>query len=185
MDGEAVCAGVRGEGRVVDGGGRRVPEVGSPRTCPQPVVPPTPLQVLSRPRPFLEEHAAPFSAFLTDSFGRRHSYLRISLTERCNLRCKSPPGPSLGTGPSAAVTPAIAPGPGILLPIPLSRKLHPAFFLACQVGFRGKVGIKSEFCDPGSWVLLGIRLENRIAVGFRVGADPGPTTGSGLFLPPS
>ncbi|XP_068239463.1 molybdenum cofactor biosynthesis protein 1-like [Palaemon carinicauda] len=29
----------------------------------------------------------PFSSFLTDSFGRKHSYLRISLTERCNLRC--------------------------------------------------------------------------------------------------
>uniref|UniRef100_A0A8C2PBR9 Molybdenum cofactor biosynthesis protein 1 n=1 Tax=Capra hircus TaxID=9925 RepID=A0A8C2PBR9_CAPHI len=44
--------------------------------------------VPSRPRPFLGERAAPFSAFLTDSFGRRHSYLRISLTERCNLRCQ-------------------------------------------------------------------------------------------------
>ncbi|XP_035530106.1 molybdenum cofactor biosynthesis protein 1 isoform X1 [Morone saxatilis] len=30
----------------------------------------------------------PFSAFLTDNFGRRHSYLRISLTEKCNLRCQ-------------------------------------------------------------------------------------------------
>ncbi|XP_063884860.1 molybdenum cofactor biosynthesis protein 1-like isoform X1 [Scylla paramamosain] len=30
----------------------------------------------------------PFSAFLTDSFGREHSYLRISLTEKCNLRCQ-------------------------------------------------------------------------------------------------
>ena len=29
----------------------------------------------------------PFSAFLSDSFGRAHNYLRISLTERCNLRC--------------------------------------------------------------------------------------------------
>ncbi|XP_027380720.1 molybdenum cofactor biosynthesis protein 1 isoform X4 [Bos indicus x Bos taurus] len=59
---------------------------GAPVTqpCPgEPVV-----EVLSRPRPFLGEHAAPFSAFLTDSFGRRHSYLRISLTERCNLRCQ-------------------------------------------------------------------------------------------------
>ncbi|XP_065655967.1 molybdenum cofactor biosynthesis protein 1 isoform X6 [Hydra vulgaris] len=28
-----------------------------------------------------------FSSFLTDSFGRKHNYLRISLTERCNLRC--------------------------------------------------------------------------------------------------
>ena len=27
------------------------------------------------------------SSPLTDSFGRKHNYLRISLTERCNLRC--------------------------------------------------------------------------------------------------
>ncbi|XP_059033848.1 molybdenum cofactor biosynthesis protein 1 isoform X3 [Mustela lutreola] len=45
-------------------------------------------QELSRRRQFLQEHAAPFSAFLTDSFGRQHSYLRISLTEKCNLRCQ-------------------------------------------------------------------------------------------------
>ncbi|XP_043859673.1 molybdenum cofactor biosynthesis protein 1 isoform X3 [Dromiciops gliroides] len=47
-------------------------------------------QVLSpaRRREFLRDHAAPFSAFLTDSFGRRHNYLRISLTEKCNLRCQ-------------------------------------------------------------------------------------------------
>ncbi|KAF8215921.1 hypothetical protein K438DRAFT_1901684 [Mycena galopus ATCC 62051] len=31
--------------------------------------------------------ASPFSAALVDSFHRRHDYLRISLTERCNLRC--------------------------------------------------------------------------------------------------
>jgi GTP 3',8-cyclase len=29
----------------------------------------------------------PFSAFLTDTFARQHNYLRISVTERCNLRC--------------------------------------------------------------------------------------------------
>ncbi|EJD44258.1 molybdopterin synthase [Auricularia subglabra TFB-10046 SS5] len=29
----------------------------------------------------------PFSPFLTDTFKHKHSYLRISLTERCNLRC--------------------------------------------------------------------------------------------------
>ena len=28
------------------------------------------------------------SDFLTDTFGRHHNYLRISLTERCNLRCQ-------------------------------------------------------------------------------------------------
>lgn len=31
--------------------------------------------------------AKPFSAFLTDTFNRQHDYLRISVTERCNLRC--------------------------------------------------------------------------------------------------
>ena len=29
----------------------------------------------------------PFSEFLTDNFNRQHDYLRISITERCNLRC--------------------------------------------------------------------------------------------------
>ncbi|KAI5815316.1 hypothetical protein BZA77DRAFT_388486 [Pyronema omphalodes] len=29
----------------------------------------------------------PFSSFLTDRFKRQHTYLRISITERCNLRC--------------------------------------------------------------------------------------------------
>ncbi|KAL7273712.1 hypothetical protein RUND412_003419 [Rhizina undulata] len=31
--------------------------------------------------------AKPFSEFLTDTFARQHTYLRISITERCNLRC--------------------------------------------------------------------------------------------------
>lgn len=30
----------------------------------------------------------PVSDMLIDSFGRMHTYLRISLTERCNLRCQ-------------------------------------------------------------------------------------------------
>ncbi|KAK2709948.1 molybdenum cofactor biosynthesis protein 1-like isoform X2 [Artemia franciscana] len=34
------------------------------------------------------EKILPFSHFLTDSFGRQHNYLRISLTEKCNLRCQ-------------------------------------------------------------------------------------------------
>lgn len=32
-------------------------------------------------------NARPFSDFLTDTFARKHDYLRISITERCNLRC--------------------------------------------------------------------------------------------------
>ena len=44
----------------------------------------------TRPKPRLEalkKSAKPFSEFLTDSFRRQHDYLRISVTERCNLRC--------------------------------------------------------------------------------------------------
>eukprot|EP00057_Strongylocentrotus_purpuratus_P023045 XP_011677519.1 PREDICTED: molybdenum cofactor biosynthesis protein 1 isoform X2 [Strongylocentrotus purpuratus] len=37
---------------------------------------------------FQEDTILPFSAFLTDPFQRHHNYLRISLTERCNLRCQ-------------------------------------------------------------------------------------------------
>jgi GTP 3',8-cyclase len=33
------------------------------------------------------KNAKPFSAFLTDNFQRQHNYLRISVTEKCNLRC--------------------------------------------------------------------------------------------------
>ncbi|RYC64727.1 hypothetical protein CHU98_g1435 [Xylaria longipes] len=35
----------------------------------------------------LLKDAKPFSDFLIDNFHRQHDYLRISLTERCNLRC--------------------------------------------------------------------------------------------------
>lgn len=33
------------------------------------------------------KNAKPITHFLTDNFNRRHDYLRISITERCNLRC--------------------------------------------------------------------------------------------------
>ena len=36
---------------------------------------------------FGDKQFKPFSEFLTDSFGRCHDYLRLSLTEKCNLRC--------------------------------------------------------------------------------------------------
>jgi cyclic pyranopterin phosphate synthase len=40
----------------------------------------------SVPQPTLEAAPAPLPA-LIDRFGRRHTYLRVSVTERCNLRC--------------------------------------------------------------------------------------------------
>lgn len=46
------------------------------------VVPPR-----ATPRLNALKSAKPFSEFLTDNFNRQHDYLRISVTERCNLRC--------------------------------------------------------------------------------------------------
>ncbi|XP_050934029.1 LOW QUALITY PROTEIN: molybdenum cofactor biosynthesis protein 1 [Lates calcarifer] len=46
------------------------------------------LKTRSRQERLREDSILPFSSFLTDNFGRRHTYLRISLTEKCNLRCQ-------------------------------------------------------------------------------------------------
>lgn len=53
---------------------------------PDPATTPSPAPRAERGRE-LHRDAKPFSDFLTDSFSRQHDYLRISLTERCNLRC--------------------------------------------------------------------------------------------------
>lgn len=47
----------------------------------------TPGPELLQPRRRRISEARPFSDFLTDTFHRQHDYLRISVTERCNLRC--------------------------------------------------------------------------------------------------
>jgi cyclic pyranopterin phosphate synthase len=46
---------------------------------------PLPQHILERKAAI--KNAKPFSEFLTDNFQREHDYLRISITERCNLRC--------------------------------------------------------------------------------------------------
>jgi len=59
-------------------------------TPPLPYTPHTPPTIVhdsrSSRRSTIRE-AKPFSDFLTDNFNRQHDYLRISVTERCNLRC--------------------------------------------------------------------------------------------------
>lgn len=45
------------------------------------------VESVGRQGPEGEVGASQAKEALTDSFGRRHNYLRISLTERCNLRC--------------------------------------------------------------------------------------------------
>ncbi|KAL8690135.1 MAG: hypothetical protein Q9218_004352 [Villophora microphyllina] len=54
-----------------------------------PIVPPPASRLTSFGLPHSDrlKDAKPFSHFLTDSFDRQHTYLRISVTERCNLRC--------------------------------------------------------------------------------------------------
>ncbi|KAJ8107704.1 hypothetical protein OPT61_g8686 [Boeremia exigua] len=47
----------------------------------------TPSRQAARERIQAIESAKPFSEFLTDNYRRQHDYLRISITERCNLRC--------------------------------------------------------------------------------------------------
>jgi len=53
-----------------------------PRAAAEPLPPPA-----ATPRLRALQNAKPFSSFLTDRYSRRHNYLRISITERCNLRC--------------------------------------------------------------------------------------------------
>ncbi|KAK4961487.1 hypothetical protein LTR10_001977 [Elasticomyces elasticus] len=50
-------------------------------------IPPPPLPTTRPSRADTIRDAKPFSAFLTDTHARQHDYLRISLTEKCNLRC--------------------------------------------------------------------------------------------------
>jgi uncharacterized radical SAM superfamily Fe-S cluster-containing enzyme len=63
----------------------REPSVELPATIP-PIPVPQRRQALER-RIEAVKQAKPFSDFLTDTFNRQHDYLRISITERCNLRC--------------------------------------------------------------------------------------------------
>ncbi|KAK3313482.1 hypothetical protein B0H66DRAFT_566315 [Apodospora peruviana] len=60
-----------------------------PPSVPGPELDPAFPVVVSRPgaRKAQIKNAKPFSDFLTDTFRRQHDYLRISVTERCNLRC--------------------------------------------------------------------------------------------------
>ncbi|KAJ9298861.1 hypothetical protein DTO271G3_3103 [Paecilomyces variotii] len=60
----------------------------SPAYAPVPTNPPhTSPPPVSSSRISALKTAKPFSEFLTDTFNRQHDYLRISITERCNLRC--------------------------------------------------------------------------------------------------
>jgi len=58
-----------------------------PNTTTIASVPPAEATGTPRSRHKAIREAKPFSEFLTDNYQRQHDYLRISVTERCNLRC--------------------------------------------------------------------------------------------------
>lgn len=60
-------------------------EASAEHTTPSPEYTPTASSLPSRKAAL--KSAKPFSEFLTDTFDRQHDYLRISITEKCNLRC--------------------------------------------------------------------------------------------------
>ncbi|KAL9604115.1 MAG: hypothetical protein Q9219_000703 [cf. Caloplaca sp. 3 TL-2023] len=60
-----------------------LPEYPLPNTQPSP----DPPSRSDAPRASRLKDVKPFSEFLTDNYHRQHTYLRISVTERCNLRC--------------------------------------------------------------------------------------------------
>ncbi|GAA5888520.1 hypothetical protein JCM5296_001054 [Sporobolomyces johnsonii] len=58
-----------------------------PPLLPVDPLPPSRIQARARIAQVEQQRGASVSPFLVDSFGRQHDYLRISLTEKCNLRC--------------------------------------------------------------------------------------------------
>ncbi len=56
-------------------------------TLPSTPATPSPISSPHTSSSSLTTTSLPNSNILTDTFGRKHTYLRISLTERCNLRC--------------------------------------------------------------------------------------------------
>ena len=118
------------------------------------------MQELSRRRQFLREFAAPFSAFLTDRFGRQHSYLRISLTEKCNLRCESA---------SRALF-------GLLLPADISScqgsfSVLPVLLSTFPPGARLGARLSFMILEAGFYLGLGLRTELLLRVGLRLDLD--------------
>ncbi|ODH46723.1 molybdenum cofactor biosynthesis protein A [Paracoccidioides brasiliensis] len=76
---------------IANSGSQTVSTLTPPSSIPLPSQPPyiSPSSFPVSPSPRLSalKKAKPFSDFLTDTFNRQHDYLRISITERCNLRC--------------------------------------------------------------------------------------------------
>ena len=119
----------------------------------------------------------PFSHFLTDNFSRQHDYLRISITERCNLRCTycmpeegvplSPPSHLLTT-PEISYLSALFVSQGVSKirltgGEPTIRKdIVP---LMHQIGDLKRSGLK-ELCLTTNGVALHRKLDNMVEAGL-------------------
>ncbi|KAK4123349.1 molybdenum cofactor biosynthesis prote [Parathielavia appendiculata] len=88
--------------RTVKSQARRITSESPAVQTPEHVPPQRPLLLATQPGALIQDpnqdgsvpsrrdrirDAKPYSDFLTDTFHRQHDYLRISVTERCNLRC--------------------------------------------------------------------------------------------------
>lgn len=121
--------------------------------------------------------AEPFSTFLTDKFSRQHDYLRISITERCNLRCTycmpeegvllSPPNHLLTT-PEIAYLSALFVSQGVTKirltggEPTIRRDILP---LMHQIGDLRRKGLR-ELCLTTNGIALHRKLENMVEAGL-------------------
>lgn len=121
--------------------------------------------------------ARPFSSFLTDNFERQHDYLRISITEKCNLRClycmpeegvpQSPP-PDLLTTPEIFLLSSLFVSQGVTK-IRLTggeptvrRDILP---LMHQIGSLRSQGLK-ELCLTTNGISLHRKLDSMVEAGL-------------------
>ncbi|KAI5307149.1 Nucleolar Complex 2 protein [Ascosphaera pollenicola] len=147
----------------------------SPSPSPSPGVPrtelhPPPQPQLSRLEKLKAEPKLPFSSFLTDTFNREHTYLRISVTERCNLRCmycmpeegvQLSPSQHLLTTPEIVYLASLFVSQGVTKirltgGEPTVRKDFVS--LVQQIGHLRKYGLK-EICITSNGITLGRKLQ--------------------------
>jgi cyclic pyranopterin phosphate synthase len=121
--------------------------------------------------------AKPFSAFLTDTFERQHDYLRISITEKCNLRClycmpeegvpQSPP-PDLLTTPEIYLLSSIFVSQGVTKirltggEPTIRRDILP---LMNQIGSLRAQGLR-ELCITTNGISLHRKLDSMVEAGL-------------------
>ncbi|KFY71262.1 hypothetical protein V499_08554 [Pseudogymnoascus sp. VKM F-103] len=131
---------------------------------------------IASPRAAKLRDAKPFSSFLTDSFNRQHTYLRISITERCNLRClycmpeegvPLSPQPHLLTAPEISYISSVFVSQGVTK-IRLTGgepTVHPQILpMLHEIGRLRSCGLK-ELCLTTNGLTLSRKLDSMVDAG--------------------